>query len=254
MKYEKAKKSDLPALTKLWQACFGDSVAAINEFWKVFDLIEVFIAREAVPVAMLCALPVTFFDECGEAHKASYFYAVCTAKTHRRRGISQKLTQFAESNVKSEFVFLTPASEDLFGFYRKSGYQTACYHNRYQVAASGTAKIQPIDAAAYQNLRQMQLYGDFISYDNRLIALQSGLYRIETKETICCAAAEKHGEELLIKELLPDVPEAAAALAAHLGAKTAVVRTQGGETPFAMAKSLCDLPFPEGVYLGFAFD
>lgn len=254
MKYEKAKKSDLPALTKLWQACFGDSVAAISEFWKVFEHIDVFIARENVPVAMLCALPVTFFDEAGEAHKASYFYAICTAKSHRGRGISKKLTEFAETNVKSEFVFLTPANEELFGFYRKSGYETACCHNTYRVTAAGKASIQPIRAAVYQNLRQMQLYADFIDYDDRLIALQTGLYRIETKDAICCAAAEKHGGELLIKELLPDVPEAAAALAAHLGAQSALVRTEGGKTPFAMAKSLCSLPCPEGVYLGLAFD
>lgn len=254
MKYEKAKKNDLPALTKLWQTCFGDSVAAISEFWKVFDHIEVFIARENTPVAMLCALPVTFFDECGEGHRASYFYAICTEKAHRGKGISRRLMEFAEANVKSEFVFLTPASEELFGFYRKSGYETACYHHSYQIAAAGKAKIQPIDAAGYQNLRQMQLYADFVSYGDRLIALQSGLYRIETKDTICCAAAEKHGDELLIKELLPDAPEAAAALAAHLGAKSAVVRTEGGKTPFAMAKSLCDLPCPERAYLGLAFD
>lgn len=254
MKYEKAKKSDLPALTKLWQACFGDSVAAVNEFWKVFDHIEVFIARETVPVAMLCALPITYFDEAGEAHMASYFYAICTAESHRGRGISTKLIAFAEANVRSDLVFLTPASESLFHFYRKSGYETACYHNCYQISAEGKAKIQPIDAAGYQNLRQMQLYADFISYDVRLISLQSGLYRIETKDAICCAAAEKSGEDLLIKELLPDIPEAAAALASHLGCKSALVRTMGGDLPFGMCKRLRMIPCPENTYLGLAFD
>lgn len=257
MKYEIAQKRDLPSLTSLWQRCFGDSEASVKEFWKVFDQITVFIAREKQPVAMLCALPVTYFDEAGEALPASYLYAICTDSAYRKQGICAQLMAYAERTLKntgSAFAFLTPASDDLFDFYRKMGYQTAFYHERTTLAAGGTAKIQPIDTAAYQNLRQMQLYSEFVSYDDAILGLQRGLYRVETAEVVCCSAAEKHGEELLIKEILPYDASAACALASHLGCKNASVRSIGAQTPFAMAKSLGEYPIPENAYLGFAFD
>lgn len=257
MKYEKAQKKDLPALTKLWQASFGDSEAEIARFWQLFDAIEVFLARDGAPVAMLSALPVTFFDTDGEAHQASYLYAAATAANYRGRGICTELMKFAEKTLRaqgSELLILCPASEKLFEFYGKMGYKTVFFNREYTANAEGKAKIKPIDAAAYQNLRQMQLYADFVSYEEHLLALQTGFYRVETEERICCAAAEKHGTELLIKELLPDDRAAAAALAQHLGCKTVRVRTEGGEKAFGMAKSLAGVPCLEAAYLGLAFD
>lgn len=257
MKYEKAQKNDLPQLTSLWSRCFGDTAQAVWEFWKIFDRISVYVAKEKAPVAMLCALPVTYFDIDGEAHPASYFYAVCTEEAFRGRGICKSLMDFAENARKKEgdqFVFLTPAEENLFEFYGKIGYKTAFFNKKYTVPADGRAKIRELDPSAYQNLRQMQLYADFVSYDDALIALNPGLYRIETQDVICCAAAEKHGQTLVIKELLPEDEAAAAALAAHLGCQQAQVRTLGDEMPFAMAKSLCALACGENGYLGLAFD
>ncbi len=258
MRYERAQRSDLPALTTLWQTCFGDEEASIWEFWKIFDKISVFIARENAPIAMLCALPVTLFDADGESHAASYLYAVCTAPDYRNMGICAQLMDFAENALKKEgsaFTLLVPSSEKLFDFYKKRGYQTAFYHTRYTVTAkSSEAKIKRIRATTYQNLRQMQLYANFVSYDEMLLGLQEGLFRIETQELVCCAAAQRQGKTLIVKELLPDHKETAAALAAHLKCDCAEVRTEGLDSPFGMAKSLCELPCPQGAYLGLAFD
>ncbi len=257
MRYEIAQKKDIPHLTDLWCRCFGDTESDVREFWKIFDNITVFIARDKIPVSMLCALPVTYFDGEGCAQRASYLYAVCTHAEYRGRGLCQELTAFAEKALAkqgSQLACLVPASEQLFDFYRKLGYQTAFYHKKYSAFAQGKAKIKKIDAATYQNLRQMQLYSDFISYDEWLLAQQGGLYRIETDEVICCAAAEKHGQTLIVKELLPDVPTAASALAAYLGCKCAEVRSENGDIPFGMAKSLTAQPCPACGYLGLAFD
>ena len=257
MQYETAQRKDLAHLTKLWCCCFGDDEAAVAEFWEIFDQITVFVAREKHPIAMLCALPVTYFDECGQAQRASYLYAVCTDEKYRGQGICSKLMKFAEAFLKKQGFALTclvPSNESLFAFYRKLGYQTAFYHDIYTVDAHGKAKIRKIDATTYQNLRQMQLYSDFISYDEWLLALQNGLYRIETEDVICCAAAEKHSNQLVIKELLPDDPQSASALAAYLGCSEVKVRTLGSTLPFGMAKSLLDLPCPTQGYLGLAFD
>ena len=68
------------------------------------------------------------------------------------------------------------------------------------------------------------------------------------------SAAERDGETLLVRELLPDCPEAAAALADKLGCREAVFRTAGGTHPFGMAKSLDGTPLPQRAYLGPAFE
>ena len=259
-----AKKADLPALTALWQTCFGDEKAQIDAFWRtLWQDIRVFAAYEAkAPVSMLCALPTSLVDEAGESCPAAYLYAVCTAPQHRNQGLCAALLTYAENALQKEgcrFSALVPSSEALFGFYQKFGYHAAFFRKEYTVPAEkGTAKIEKLDADGYRNLREMQLYGAFLSYPLPLLQWQAsaapGLYRIETADTVCCCAAERSGERLICKELLPDCPEAAAYLAAKLGCRDALVRTCGGEIPFGMVKPLGDTPLPAAAYLGLAFD
>ncbi|MGN1307935.1 MAG: GNAT family N-acetyltransferase [Faecousia sp.] len=259
-----AQKADRPALTALWQTCFGDEKAQIDAFWRaLWQHIRVFAAFEGnAPVSMLCALPTSLVDEAGESCPAAYLYAVCTAPQRRRQGLCAALLAYAEKALQKEgcrFAALVPSNKELFGFYQKLGYQTAFFHREYTVSAGKrTAKITKLDADGYRNLREMQLYGAFLSYPLPLLQWQAsaspGLYRIETAEAVCCCAAEQSGELLICKELLPDCPEAAASLAAKLGCKDALVRTCGEEAPFGMVKPLSDLPAPTEAYLGLAFD
>ena len=262
--FAQAQKKDLPALTPLWQTCFGDEAVQINAFWRaLWQNIRVFAAYEGkTPVAMLCALPTALVNEAGESFPAAYLYAVCTAPQQRNRGLCGALLAYAENALQEEgcsFAALVPSSKGLFGFYQKFGYQTAFFHKEYTVSAKkGTAKITKLDADGYRNLREMQLYGAFLSYPLPLLQWQAsagaGLFRIETEEFICCCAAELAGERLLCKELLPDCPEAAAYLAEKLRCREALVRTADGQTPFGMVKPLGNISVPGAAYLGLAFD
>ena len=56
-RFAQAQKSDLPALTALWQTCFGDEKKQIEAFWRALrPHIRVFAAYEGkTPCAMLCA-------------------------------------------------------------------------------------------------------------------------------------------------------------------------------------------------------
>lgn len=263
--YEQMHQPEL--LTPLWQRCFGDSTAEIQSFWeKTAGTVLTFAALDGKKtVSMLCALPTVLIDDCGEALHAAYLYAVCTAPEYRRQGICAGLIAYAEKALQRDFdaCMLVPDGEELFRFYQKRGYQTAFYHSRYEISAQQSGvKITRLTADAYRNIRELQLYGSFVSYDVPLLELQkcsseasgAGLYRLETANTVCCAAAEKHGDCLLIKELLPYCPEAAAALAQKLGCQKAVVLTQGDNLPFGMIKPLRTIELPEKSYLGLAFD
>lgn len=211
----RAARRDLPALTRLWQACFGDTEAEVRAFWQaLFDCTPVYLRRapDGSPAAMLCALP---------------------------------------------------AEESLFGFYARFGYRTVFTCRTETVpAARGDCSITPLTPDGWQSLRELQLYDSHLSYPPELLRWQetisrssgAGLYRIETGDAVCCAAAERDGETLLVRELLPDCPEAAAALADKLGCREASFRTAGGTQPFGMAKSLDGTPLPQRAYLGPAFE
>lgn len=262
--YEQIKQPEL--LTPLWQCCFGDSTAEIEIFWKkTAGMVLTFAALdEKTLVSMLCALPTTLIDDCGEALRTAYLYAVCTAPEYRKQGICTELIAFAEKALHGfDACMLVPDGEDMFRFYKARGYQTACSHSRYETAARPSdVRSTRLTADAYRNIRELQLYGSFVSYDIPLLELQrcaseasgAGLYRLETADTVCCAAAEKQGDCLLVKELLPNCPEAAAALAWKLGCQKATVQTQGDDLPFGMIKPLRSIRLPENSYLGFAFD
>ena len=85
----RAARRDLPALTRLWQACFGDTEAEVRAFWQaLFDCTPVYLRRapDGSPAAMLCALPAEMVGDDGDAVPAAYLYAVCTAPALRGRG------------------------------------------------------------------------------------------------------------------------------------------------------------------------
>lgn len=256
MQYGQAGKADLPALTALWHACFGDPEADIQRFWAAcFDKIQVYTAKEGKTfTAMLCVLPATLVDEEGDGRSCGYFYAVCTAKSYRGRGICRKLMAYAEAHCGHDCAALVPATEELFGFYQKLGYLPCFYQTTYTVPAQKGARITSAAPQVYRSIRELQLYGDFLSWEEFLLPCAGQLYRIETEDGLYCACAVKDGDTLYIRELLPDSPEAAAALAAHLRCKEAHVRTAGDQELFGLCKPLKPCPLPDQAYLGLAFD
>lgn len=264
-----AQRKDLPALTSLWQTCFGDSEDSIRMFFDaLFAQIQVFFTQQGgQPVSMLCALPAQLIDDTGQAHRIAYIYAVCTAPRFRGRGLSRQLLSYAENVLKKEgYVFsaLVPSTPSLFDFYRSAGYETAFFHTQYMPGTSDApvGSAVRVDAARYAELREMLLQCDFVSFDMKLLQYQqavcecsgAGLYAINLNHCVCCAAAERRGRALLLKELLPNEPAAAMVLARELGCDTVTVRTPGIERPFGMIKPLGALPAPQNCYLGFAFD
>ena len=256
MKYGLAKKSDLPALTKLWATCFGDDPKEIQGFWSAtFDRIQVYTGTEGnLILAMACVIPTLFVDEEGESHSCGYVYAVCTAPNARGRGICQSLMAYIHKNCGFSYTALVPAEGSLFSFYEKLGYQTAFYHAEYTVAPQKCGKIRPATPEVYRSIRELQLYDNFLSYEEYLLPCAGQLYRIETEDGLYCGCCYKKDNTLLIRELLPDSVEAASALCAHLNCKTALVRTMGEDKPFGMLKALKGGPLPEFGYLGLAFD
>ncbi len=256
MKYGIAKKADLPALTKLWATCFGDDPKEIQGFWSAtFDRIRVYIGSEGNRIlAMTCVIPTHFVDDEGESHSCGYVYAVCTDPHARGRGICQGLMDYIHKNCGFSYTALVPAEESLFSFYEKMGYTTCFYNHEYSAHPQKGCKIRPATPEVYRSIRELQLYDNFLSYEEYLLPCAGQLYRIETEDGLYCGCCYKKDSTLLIRELLPDSPVAAAALCAHLNCKTAIVRTMDGNRPFGMLKALKGGSIPDHGYLGLAFD
>ena len=237
MKYSLAKKSDLPVLTKLWATCFGDDPKEIQGFWSAtFDRIQVYTATDSGRIhAMACVIPTHFVDEEGESHTCGYVYAVCTDPKSRGRGICQGLMAYIHKNCGFAYTALVPAGESLFSFYEKMGYETVFYNAQYTVKPQKGGKIRPANAEVYRSIRELQLYDNFLSYEEYLLPCAGQLYRIETEDGLYCGCCYKKDDILLIRELLPDSEEAAAHLCAHLNCKTAIVRTMGEEKQIGRA-------------------
>lgn len=256
MKYGLAKKSDLPALTRLWSTSFGDDPKEIQNFWSAaFSHIQVYTATEgSTPLAMACVIPTHFVDEEGESHTCGYIYAVCTDPRSRGRGICQELMEHIHKHCGYAYTALVPAEESLFAFYEKLGYETCFFHREYTVSPKKGGKVSPATAEVYRSIRELQLYDNFLSYDEYLLPCAGQLYRIETVDGLYCGCCYQKEQTLLIRELLPNSPSAAAALCAYLGCKSAVVRTMGEDKPFGMLRSLKGHPIPDCAYLGLALD
>lgn len=268
-RFHEAGRVDLPRLTQLWQTAFGDPPEVIDGFWaQCFDRLRVFCLSEGQTLcAMACALPLTYWASDGEGHSCPYFYAVATAPAYRGRGLCRRLMAEAERLLQREgaqLCCLVPQSDGLFRFYEKLGYRSAFTHDSLTLPAQKVTavKLHRLDADSYESLRQMQLYGEFVAYPDFLLELQrqagersgAGLYRLESQELVCIAAAEKDGNRLLVKELLPCDKALAAHLAYSLGCREVCLRTVGPQHPFGMAKALSPLPLPREGYLGLAFD
>lgn len=121
----KATLQDLERYQLIWAEAFGDPA----EFSKmVFEKFagpgNVYVEEtEGRVAAILSAVPCTL-----KGRKGFYFYGLATEKSQQGKGLMKSLMAFAENALHTEgaeFVCLIPASESLFSFYEKQGWQRA---------------------------------------------------------------------------------------------------------------------------------
>lgn len=117
-----AKKEDKDEIIALWQEAFlekrEDIEPFVDEYFEYFVLLK----RNETVCSMLSMIPVFINDE-----KGRYIYAVATKKEYQNRGYSSKLLEYVNEyiNINNEkFSVLVPASDSLFDFYEKRGYNT----------------------------------------------------------------------------------------------------------------------------------
>lgn len=122
-------------LKELWKQAFGPEGA--DEFYEAVsghnqgavnpkDKIKVFVYKiNSEIVAMLHYIPCCY-RMAGNLYNGAYLYAITTKKEYRGRNICGRLLEYVRNEAVSDgcsFIFLIPADEGLYGYYKKFGYE-----------------------------------------------------------------------------------------------------------------------------------
>ena len=132
-------------LDRLWRNCFYDPVKVTRYFFKYrFVPGNTLVAVEDKEVVSALYLLPCKIRMDGRLCKAQYVYAAATLPQFRNRGLMTQLLRKADELGAQNGVFYTvlvPASQSLFRYYEKSGYQTYFYLRVVQAARQELAEL-----------------------------------------------------------------------------------------------------------------
>jgi GNAT superfamily N-acetyltransferase len=244
------------SIRALWKQVFRDTDEYIDLFFmKRYNPANAMVVHDDNKVvSMLFALPIDLVLQ-DKIVSARYVYAVGTSPQFRQRGLSSLLLEAMHERLTEKGVqasILVPASEDLFAFYERRGYQTIfhikikteTFHDnseklllkkstlceQYELrdnffSSSRLYARWGREALAYQDAEISLLKGDVLAFDDP--------YR----GYAVCVPTDMG---VSVKELItgPQEDVILKAIAAHYQVKNLVVRRWGGENdkPFGMIK------------------
>jgi len=134
LNYRLAEKEDMKDVCGLWRRTFGDSEETTSFFYGTFtDTDNVLLCEtDGKVVSILTLIEAEIVSPDGKS-KAFCVYAAATDENYRRKGIMSGLLSFAckiATQRNADFLFLKPASEKLYSYYEKNGFQNAFYRKK----------------------------------------------------------------------------------------------------------------------------
>ena len=228
---------DIPEMSALWQAVFGDSEALADSFLELLpDMGTAAVAEKNGAIAG-AAYAVTGMElvGSGRAQPCGYIYAVAVAPEFRGSGIGRALTERSAELARAqgaEIICTLPAEESLYAWYTIIlGTECVLHRRRFETEAENVIPVQSISAAEYGQLREALLKDrcrirpshTTLEFQHRFCEeLGGGLYACGGG---ICAAYLEDGAAV-IKELIApggtDAADIAASVGAALGTKRAV--------------------------------
>lgn len=131
MIYRLAEKEDMTAVCDLWCRAFGDTEETVGLFYGTFrDTHNVLLCELDGKIISILTLIEAQIVASGESCKAFCVYAAATDENYRKKGIMSGLLYYACTTAKkrnADFLFLRPASKELFSYYEKNGFCNAFY-------------------------------------------------------------------------------------------------------------------------------
>lgn len=256
----RAAAADLPVLTRLWQTAFGDPPELIGAFYHRFP------PQAAAWVVELNGTVVTaahllggrLHTADGTALPCAYVYAVSTDPAQQGHGYASALMRrfAAEADANGRVLYTLPAEASLYAWYRSvmGATQTARgerLHIKREPDMQCLPDVEPVSVQEYAELRERVLQGSaHVEPSSALLAFQADLCDLcggaLVRIASGCAAVERDGDLLLVKELLgADTLPAVQALLTTLGVQDAqlcIQRTGGAQALAAYRPFSCADP------------
>ncbi len=137
LRVEWARHEDCPALSQIWQMCFGDSPDYVRFFFtRYLPRCRVMIAwANGTAAGSVYLLPAEIADG-GRVRKAIYVYALGVLPAFRSRGIGGVMLRRVLSVAEAEdaVCFLRPASPELVSYYERLGMEKSHYAKMCQLS------------------------------------------------------------------------------------------------------------------------
>ena len=252
MKIDHPKKTQIPALRKLWQEVFGDSDDFLDSFFALgFSCSHCLCAMEQENLAGA----MYWLDHTCRGKRLAYLYAVATHPDYRGQGICRRLTLRVMELLRRQGyagIILVPAEPGLVSMYEKLGFVPSSTLDLIRCSRGETPTLlHAVDPAEYNALR------------NRLAPEDSALLTKQTLRFLASQAEFFAGDEWVLAAwrqeqtltgleylgsaaLLPGILNA-------LSCTQGCFRTPGSVRPFAMFAALS--PGEKcPAHVGFAFD
>ena len=227
---------DIPEMSALWQAVFGDSEGLVNSFLQLLPDMGTAAVAEVNGKIVGAAYAVTGMELVsadGKAQTCGYIYAVAVAPEFRGSGIGRALTERSAKLARAqgaEVICTLPEEESLYAWYKAIlGTECVLHRQRFETEATAAAPVQSLSAAAYSQRREALLSNrcrmrpshTTLEFQRRFCEeLGGGLYACGSG--ICSAYLEDGAA--VIKELIAPAGTDAAVIAAAIGAALGTVR------------------------------
>lgn len=221
---------DLPEMSALWQAVFGDSEELVNSFLELLPGMGTAAVAEINGVIAGAAYAVTGMELAGSSGKSQpcgYIYAVAVAPEFRGSGLGRALTEQSAELARArgaEIICTLPEEESLYAWYKAIlGTECALHRRRYEIESADIVAAQSLSAAEYGQRREALLKDrchlrpshTTLEFQRRFCEeLGGGLYACGGG--ICSAYIEDGAA--VIKELIAPAGTPAADIAAAIGA------------------------------------
>ena len=234
MTVREIQPGDREALVALWCGVFGDPRACVEEFLRLLPEMGGGVAAFEDGRLIGAAYIVTGLQllEGGKSRRCGYLYAVAADEAYRRRGVGAALSRAAAALGRArgaELICTLPAEDGLYGWYeRVLGARCALHRVRRCFDSAPGVPVRPLAPADYLARREALLAGrphlapepaamayeafSLGAYGGGLYALGGGIAAAWVEDGLCT-----------VFELLGEAPEAAASLAAFLGAERAAL-------------------------------
>lgn len=252
--------ADLPALTRLWQTAFGDPPELIGAFYDRFppETSTWVVEADGNVATAAHLLDGRLHTSDGHTLPCAYVYAVSTDPAQQGHGHASALMQrfAADADASGCVLYTLPAEASLYAWYRSvMGTTQTVRGERLFITREPDMQclpnVQRVSAQEYAALREQALQGSaHVELSAALLAFQADLCDMCGGALVRiaggCAAVERDGDLLLVKELLgADTLPAVQALLTAFGVQDAqlcIQRTGGAQALAAYRPFSCADP------------